>query len=179
MVNNKKDVFPLASPTGYTHTLYSQPVRIDCSHAVPHARSFNSMTNTKQHEKRRYVTRRLGQMCQSKGDQFLPWPTCEVHYDLVTTNFDFYSYTNFDFYSWLWDSISDPHAPIHFWLGGNLDCATTYTEIGNLVGADVAEMLAFWGSGFRKKLFCDRILGLHEQSFSGREALRGESISDI
>ena len=90
-------------------------------------------------------------MCQSRGDEFLPWPTCEVHYDLVTTNFDFYS--------WMWDCMSNPHAPIHFWLGSNLDCATTYTEIGNLVGADVAEVFASLGSGYRKMLFCDKIWG--------------------
>ena len=34
-----------------------------------------------------------------------------------------------------------------------------YKRQGDLVGADVAEMLAFLGSGFRKKLFCDRIWG--------------------
>ena len=116
-----------------------------------HARSFTSMTNTKQHKKRRYITRGLGKMFQSIADKFMPWPTCEVHYDLVTTNFDLYS--------WVWFSIGDPHAPIHNWLGGNLDCDATYNEIGNLVGADVAEVLAYLGSGYRKMLFCDRIWG--------------------
>ena len=90
-------------------------------------------------------------MCQSTSDKFVSFPDCKAHYNLVTTNFDFYS--------WVWDSIGGPHAPIHFWLGGNLDCASTFDEIGTLVGPDVAEILAFLGSGYRKRLFCDHVWG--------------------
>ena len=90
-------------------------------------------------------------MCQTTGDKFLPWPNCKIHYDLVTTNFDFYS--------WVWDCNGLPHAPIHFWLGGTLDCDETFNEIGNLVGAEVAEVLAFLGSDYRKILFCHRVWG--------------------
>ena len=107
------------------------------------------MTNSKQNKKLRYVTRGLGKVCQYTGDKFLPWPSCKIHYELVTTNFDFYS--------WLWDSIGDAHAPVHFWLGGTLDCDTTFKEIENLVGTDVAEKIAFLVSNYRKVLFCDRI----------------------
>ena len=88
-------------------------------------------------------------MCQGTSDKFLPWPNCEVHYDLITTNFDIYS--------WVWDCVGDPHGPVHNWLGGDLDCDETYIEIGNLVGADVADVLAFLGTEYRKSLFCDRI----------------------
>ena len=55
--------------------------------------------------------------------------------------------------------MGDPHAPIHNWLGGDLDCDATYNEIATLVGADVAEVLAFLGSGNRLGLFCDGIWG--------------------
>ena len=127
----------------HMHTLYRRPVltraviRLYC------------MTNTKQHKNPRYLTRGLGKMCQSISVKFLPWPTCKIHYDLVTSNFDLYS--------WVWSSMGDAHGPVHNWLGGEIDCAATYIEIGNLVGADVAEVLAYLGSGYRQGLFCDGI----------------------
>ena len=96
-------------------------------------------------------------MCQTTGDKFLPWPNCKIHYDLVTTNFDFYS--------WVWDCIGLPHAPIHFFLGGTLDCDMTLNEIGNLVGTEVAEVLAFLGSNYRNILFCDRVGGCTRTAF--------------
>ena len=113
------------------------------------ARSFDS--DTKPNKKRRYIARGLGKMCQSISDKFLPWTTCGVHYDLVTTNDNLYS--------WVWSSMGDPHAPVHNWLGGDLDCDATYNEIANLAGADVAEVMAFLGAGYRIGLFCDRIWG--------------------
>ena len=68
-------------------------------------------------------------------------------------------YTNSAYYSWVGDSLGDPHAPIHFWQGGNIDCDAAYSQIGNLVGAEVAEILAFLSNAHRKGLFCDKVWG--------------------
>lgn len=43
----------------------------------------------------------MGKMCGENVGTFYPWPTCESHYDMVT------SYE--DFYSWVWASGFDPH----------------------------------------------------------------------
>ena len=101
--------------------------------------------------KRRYVSRAVGEQCQTSADGYLTWPNCEAHYELVTTNHEFYS--------WVWGSMGDPHGPIHFWLGGNIDCDTTYNKMANLVGDEIAEMFAFLANGHRKGLFCDKVWG--------------------
>lgn len=52
----------------------------------------------------------MGKMCGADiGDKF-PWPTCSVHYELVTTHENFFS--------WAWASLAPPHGPIHNWIGG-------------------------------------------------------------
>lgn len=83
------------------------------------------MNNTK----RSYLTRGMGEMCGTRVQEAYPWPTCEMHYKLTT------EYT--DFYSWVWYSLYDPHGPVHVWLGGTVDCESTYAKIGELVGEEV------------------------------------------
>lgn len=91
----------------------------------------------------------MGKMCGANIDESFPWPTCSMHYDMVTA----YS----DFYSWVWYSLYDPHGPVHIWIGGVLDCENTYEEIASLVGADIAEELALYSFIHRKNLFRDGI----------------------
>ena len=100
-------------------------------------------------QKRRYLSRGLGQACQVGVDGYLDWPDCKIHYDLTTTNSDFYS--------WVWDSMGDAHGTIHLWLGGVMDCESMYNKIGSLVGPDIAATLAFLGVGHRRSLFCEGI----------------------
>ena len=101
--------------------------------------------------KRRYLSRAVGKQCQTSVDRYLTWPNCKTHYDLITTNREFYS--------WVWDSMGGSHGPVHFWLGGNFDCDTTFNKIGNLVGDEIAEQLAFLASAHRKGLFCENAWG--------------------
>ncbi|CAM9999705.1 unnamed protein product, partial [Ectocarpus fasciculatus] len=98
---------------------------------------------------RPYLTRGMGKMCDAKVDEYYPWPTCEMHYDLATA----YS----DFYSWVWYSLYDPHGPVHIWIGGCLDCEETYVGIADLVGPDIAEELALYSFIHRKNLFREGI----------------------
>lgn len=72
-----------------------------------------------------------------------------MHYELATE----YS----DFASWVWNSLYDPHGPVHVWLGGVLDCEETYREIGHLVGQEIAKDLAYISFYHRKNLFRDGI----------------------
>lgn len=97
------------------------------------------------HRTPRYLTRGMGKMCGAQIDESFPWPTCSMHYDMVT------SYT--DFYSWVWYSLYDPHGPVHIWIGGVLDCEDTYEEIASLVGPEIAEELALYSFIHRKNLF--------------------------
>lgn len=85
-------------------------------------------------------------MCQTSVDDYLTWPDCKIHYELTTTNGDFYS--------WVWDSMGSPHGTIHLWLGGAMDCDSMYNKIGDLVGSDIAEALAYLSVGHRRLLFC-------------------------
>lgn len=87
----------------------------------------------------------MGEMCGRRVEEKYPWPNCQTHYDLTT------SYT--DYYSWVWDSLYDPHGPVHVWLGGVLDCDETYSKIGDLVGVDIAADLAYYAFVHRKNLF--------------------------
>eukprot|EP00904_Undaria_pinnatifida_P007024 jgi/Undpi1/3451/HiC_scaffold_16.g06823.m1 len=98
---------------------------------------------------RRYLSRGLGETCQVIADEFITWPDCEAHYDLTVENGEFYS--------WVWESMSSPHAPVHYWLGGAIDCDVMYNHIANLVGTDIAESLAFLSVGHRKGLYCNGI----------------------
>ena len=93
----------------------------------------------------------MGETCQVSSDDYLNWPTCQTHFELITTNADFYS--------WVWDSMGEAHSPVHLWLGGTMDCDTMYNEIGNLVGTEIAETFAYLSVGHRKGLFCEQIWG--------------------
>lgn len=93
----------------------------------------------------------MGEQCQAGVDGYLTWPNCRDHYELVTSNSAFYS--------WVWDSMGSSHGPVHLWLGGNIDCASAYNKIGDLVGSDIAEIFAFLANGHRKGLFCAKVWG--------------------
>ncbi|CAM9212040.1 unnamed protein product [Hapterophycus canaliculatus] len=94
---------------------------------------------------RPYLTRGMGKMCHANLDESYPWPTCAMHYDMVTSYHDFYS--------WVWYSLYDPHGPVHIWIGGVLDCEETYASIAALVGPDLTEELALYSFIHRKNLF--------------------------
>lgn len=72
-----------------------------------------------------------------------------MHYDLVMN----YS----DFYSWVWQSLYDPHGPIHIFIGGVVDCEDTYKDIANLVGEYPASQLASLSFFHRKCMYRDGI----------------------
>lgn len=93
----------------------------------------------------------MAEQCQASVDGYLTWPDCSAHYELLTTNTAFYS--------WVYNSMDSPHEPVHFWLGGQLDCATMYNRIGNLVGAEIAETLSFLAGPHRKGLFHEGVWG--------------------
>lgn len=86
-------------------------------------------------------------MCGGDVGDVYPWPTCSSHYNLAT------SYT--DFYSWVWESLYDPHGPVHIWIGGVMDCEPTYELIGDLVGEEIASALALYSFLHRKNLYRD------------------------
>ncbi|CAM9494069.1 unnamed protein product [Ectocarpus sp. 6 AP-2014] len=98
---------------------------------------------------RAYLTRGMGNMCGIPTSNTYPWPTCETHYDLAT------SYT--DFYSYVWDSLYDPHGPVHIWIGGVLDCEQSYATIRTLVGEEAAGELAMFSFVHRKNLYREGI----------------------
>lgn len=87
----------------------------------------------------------MGKSCGDDISVFYPWPTCESHYSLVT------SFS--DFYSWVWESMFDPHGPVHIWIGGVMDCEETYQTIENLVGSAAAGTLATYSFVHRKNLY--------------------------
>ena len=95
----------------------------------------------------RYMTRGAGKMCDGHIEQTCEWPTCEVHHDLVS-GFD-------DFYSWSWESMYWPHGPVHFWLGGFLDCSESYDTMAGLVGSSMANIFAASSFDHRKALYWD------------------------
>ena len=88
-------------------------------------------------------------MCDGHIEQPCAWPTCGIHYDLVN---DFG-----DFYSWSWESMYWPHGPVHFWLGGFLDCAQPYDKMAHLVGSTMANTFAAYSCNHRKALYWDEI----------------------
>ncbi|CBN79225.1 TYRosinase family member (tyr-4) [Ectocarpus siliculosus] len=98
---------------------------------------------------RQYLTRGMGELCGADMEKAFPWPTCTSHYDLATG----YS----DFYSWVWQSLYDPHGPVHIWVGGVLDCEETYERIEGLVGKIAASQLAEQSFIHRKNLYRDGI----------------------
>lgn len=97
----------------------------------------------------RYISRGAGTDCQTSVDAWVTWPTCQIHYELVTSNDDYNS--------WAWDSLASPHGAIHFWLGGFIDCDTMYNSIGDVVGAEIASALSFLANSHRKKLFDEKV----------------------
>lgn len=98
---------------------------------------------------RRYLTRGLGKNCQLDMEELEPWPTCESHYDMVAA----YS----DFYAWAWNIDLIPHAAVHDWVGGVLDCEDMYKDIASAVGVEIAWDLLQLTMSYRKNLYCDGI----------------------
>lgn len=97
------------------------------------------------------MSRGLGEVCQTSANGPQSWPNCESHYDLTTGNAVFYS--------WVWSAMTTPHAPVHLWLGGYLDCDTMYNKISALLGSDAGNAFAFLANGHRKGLFISKAWG--------------------
>lgn len=87
----------------------------------------------------------MGNMCGIPTSNTYPWPSCETHYELATEYNDFYSY--------VWESLYDPHGPVHIWIGGVLDCEDAYKEIAKLTDDDTAGQLAMFSFVHRKNLY--------------------------
>lgn len=108
----------------------------------------------------RYITRGAGEMCGLNIEMHCAWPTCAIHYDLVN------NYSSFQ--EWSWESMYWPHGPVHFWLGGFLDCAETYHQMAELVGSTIANTFVDSAFDHRKALywaglwFCDGNVGESE-----------------
>lgn len=100
---------------------------------------------SKPNEWSRYLTRGMGEMCGADIDVSYPWPSCSTHYALAM-------YQD-EFYSWVWESLYDPHGPIHVWIGGVLDCGGTFSKIADLVGDVLAEKMALLAFVYRKNAF--------------------------
>lgn len=92
-----------------------------------------------------FLTRGMGNMCGIPTSNTYPWPSCETHYELATEYNDFYSY--------VWESLYDPHGPVHIWIGGVLDCEEAYKKIGELTDEDTAGQLAMFSFVHRKNLY--------------------------
>eukprot|EP00903_Cladosiphon_okamuranus_P016180 g14931.t1 len=98
---------------------------------------------------RSYLTRGMGNMCGIDTSDTYPWPSCQTHYNLATEYDSFYSY--------VWESLYDPHGPVHIWIGGVLDCERSYAQIGELVGEESAASLAMFSFVHRKNLYRENI----------------------
>lgn len=108
--------------------------------AIPHISRWRVSSNS-------YLSRGMGKMCGGDVGDIYAWPTCSSHHSLAT------SYG--DFYSWVWESLYDPHGPVHIWIGGVLDCDQTYELIGDLVGEEIASALSLYSFLHRKNLYRD------------------------
>lgn len=84
-------------------------------------------------------------MCGVDTEEDFPWPTCEAHYNLVT------SFT--DFYSWAWNCQKEPHGHVHIWIGGASDCEEEYSIIGELVGEETSRNLVSLSFTHHKELY--------------------------
>ncbi|CAM9875490.1 unnamed protein product, partial [Ectocarpus sp. 12 AP-2014] len=80
-----------------------------------------------------YLTRGLGKLCNGSTIDTYGWPSCEDHHNLVM-DYD-------DFYSWVSNCMGSPHAPVHIWIGGVLNCEDTISAITSLVGENNANSL--------------------------------------
>lgn len=94
-----------------------------------------------------YLSRGMGELCGADMQTALPWPTCKDHYDLTMGSSDFHS--------WVWNSLYDPHGPVHAWIGGVMDCRDTYKKIGDIIGDDLAKKMAGLSFMHRKNLYRD------------------------
>lgn len=91
----------------------------------------------------------MGNMCGIDTSDTYPWPSCSSHYELATEYDSFYSY--------VWQSLYDPHGPVHIWIGGVLDCERSYERIGELVGEYAAGQLAMFSFVHRKNMYRENI----------------------
>ena len=91
----------------------------------------------------------MGYMCGFDTSETYPWPTCSTHFSLATEYDDFYSY--------VWESLYDPHGPVHIWIGGVLDCGESYAKIADLIGDYAAGQLAMFSFVHRKNTYRENI----------------------
>ncbi|CAM9834525.1 unnamed protein product [Ascophyllum nodosum] len=94
---------------------------------------------------RPYLTRGMGDMCGTRVEDMYMWPNCNAHYDLITLYDDFYSY--------VWTSLYDPHGPVHVWLGGVVDCESTFDKIADLTNREVAREMSYYSFIYRKNMW--------------------------
>lgn len=86
-----------------------------------------------------------------------------MHQDMVT------NYA--DFYSWVWQSLYEPHGPVHIFIGGVVDCEDTYAQIANLVGKYASSQLALLSFVHRKNMYrsgifkCEGTAAIDEKSY--------------
>ena len=84
-------------------------------------------------------------MCGTRVEDMYMWPNCNAHYDLITLYDDFYSY--------VWTSLYDPHGPVHVWLGGVVDCESTFDKIADLTNREVAREMSYYSFIYRKNMW--------------------------
>lgn len=103
----------------------------------------------------------MGNMCGIDTSDTYPWPSCSTHYELATEYDSFYSY--------VWESLYDPHGPVHIWIGGVLDCERSYAQIGELIGEYNAGQLAMFSFVHRKNMYrenifkCEGVAGVNQK----------------
>ena len=81
------------------------------------------------------------------ANQFSPWPTCDMHYNLATKHEEFTS--------WVWKSQGAPHGPVHVWIGGVFNCDEAMATISALIGSENADALQLYVFDWRKTLWID------------------------
>lgn len=84
-------------------------------------------------------------MCDKRTTELYPWPTCDVHYNLVTD----YS----DWYSFAWMVLYQPHGPVHAWIGGMMNCDETLGTISDLIGKENTDSLMLYAFDQRKEFW--------------------------
>ena len=88
----------------------------------------------------------MGMLCDTyDANKFSPWPTCDMHYYMVT------GYK--DIATWMWQAEGKPHGPVHDWIAGVFNCDETMATISALIGPEDADALHLFGNEWRKTLW--------------------------
>ena len=77
------------------------------------------------------------------------WPSCAAHY-----NFTFHAAYD-AWYDYVWAAGYSPHGPVHYFVGGYVNCAGLEERFGGLIDADGARSLALLLLGVPKNLWRD------------------------